>query len=72
MESLRIDRNLEGLEEAIDWAKRYYSDAKVFAKRSDHVSALTAIAYCEGILEALRLLGLVSFSWSPDLLRKNE
>ncbi|MBS7610494.1 DUF357 domain-containing protein [Candidatus Bathyarchaeota archaeon] len=63
---MRINRKAEGIHEIIDWVKSYYSDAEVFAKRSDLVSALAAIAYCEGILEALRLLGLVSFSWKSE------
>ncbi|MEM2897657.1 MAG: DUF357 domain-containing protein, partial [Candidatus Bathyarchaeia archaeon] len=70
MQTLQINERAEGLHEIIDWVKRYYSDAEVFAKRSDFVSALAAIAYCEGILEALRLLGLVSFSWKSESMKR--
>ncbi|MEM2925966.1 MAG: DUF357 domain-containing protein [Candidatus Bathyarchaeia archaeon] len=72
MQTLQINRKAEGLHEIIDWVKRYYSDAEAFAKSSDLVSALVAIAYSEGILEALRLLGLVSFSWKFEVEEKKE
>jgi hypothetical protein len=41
-----------------DWAKRYLQDAKGKLDTS-----LTSVAYCEGLLDALRLLGAVEFSW---------
>ncbi len=47
----------------LEWAERYFKDAAYFFERGDYVNALTAIAYCEGILEALKLLGFASFSW---------
>jgi len=46
-----------------DEAKRYYEDAKYFQEKKDYITGLVAIAYSEGLLDALRLLGCVKFSW---------
>jgi FAD synthetase len=46
-----------------DWAKRYLADAKYYQKKGKMETSLTSIAYCEGLLDALRLLGAVEFSW---------
>ena len=47
----------------LDWAKRYLLDAKYYQKEGKLETSLTSIAYCEGLLDALRLLGAVEFSW---------
>jgi len=46
-----------------DWAKRYLEDAKYYQEKEKLETSLTAVAYCEGLLDALRLLGVVDFSW---------
>jgi FAD synthetase len=46
-----------------DWAKRYLEDAKYYQKKRKMETSLTSVAYCEGLLDALRLLGAVEFSW---------
>ena len=46
-----------------DWAKRYLEDAKYYQKEGKLGTSLTSVAYCEGLLDALRLLGAVEFSW---------
>ena len=46
-----------------DWAKRYFKDAKHYQEKGKLETSLTSIAYCEGLLDALRLLGAVEFSW---------
>ncbi|PVX24448.1 MAG: hypothetical protein CW716_10000 [Candidatus Bathyarchaeum sp.] len=46
-----------------DWAKRYLEDAKYYQKEGKLETSLTSVAYCEGLLDALRLLGAVEFSW---------
>lgn len=47
----------------LDWAKRYLLDAKYYQKEGEQETSLTSVAYCEGLLDALRLLGAVEFSW---------
>ena len=49
--------------EVVDYAKRYLSDAKYYREKQQYETALASVAYCEGILDALRLLGLVEFKW---------
>ncbi len=46
-----------------DWAKRYLEDAKYYQKKAKLETSLASVAYCEGLLDALRLLGAVEFSW---------
>ncbi|MCW4053097.1 MAG: DUF357 domain-containing protein [Candidatus Bathyarchaeota archaeon] len=52
------------IRKVLDWAERYFEDAIYFAKQSKFETALCSIAYCEGLLDALRLLDLVEFQWS--------
>jgi len=46
-----------------DIAKTYLDDAKHFMRERRFEVSLTAVAYCEGLLDALRLLGAVRFEW---------
>jgi len=48
----------------IEYAKRYLTDAKFYGEKQQYETGLTSVAYCEGMLDALRLLGLVEFTWS--------
>ena len=50
-------------ETVFDWAKRYLEDAKYYQEKGKLETSLTSVAYCEGLLDALRLLGAVEFSW---------
>jgi FAD synthetase len=47
----------------IDEAKRYLEDAKYYYKNKRFETSLASVAYCEGLLDALRILGYVEFSW---------
>ncbi len=50
------------LRDVLDHADRYLSDAEHY--RADRKpTSLTSVAYAEGILDTLRLLGLVEFEW---------
>jgi FAD synthetase len=51
------------VENVIETAKRYLEDAKYYQRRSKLETSLASVAYCEGLLDALRLLGAVEFSW---------
>ncbi len=57
---------IEKLNLALEWARNYYNDSIAFRRKGDLVSSLIAIAYCEGILEGLRLLKLVDFKWEGE------
>jgi len=51
------------VDEVIDEAKRYFEDAKYYLDRGLFETSLASIAYSEGLLDALRMLGLVKFEW---------
>lgn len=47
----------------INSAKSYYNDSKHYFEKEDYSTALASITYCEGLLDSLRFLGLVEFTW---------
>ena len=47
----------------VDAAKRYVEDAKYYRDRGQFETGLVSIAYAEGLLDALRLLGITGFEW---------
>ncbi|UCD95963.1 MAG: DUF357 domain-containing protein [Candidatus Bathyarchaeota archaeon] len=49
----------------LESASRYLEDAQFYQTKRNFKTALTSVAYCEGLLDALRILGLVTFQWSP-------
>ncbi len=53
----------EKIEETLSEAKRYLKDAEYYFNKKMFDTSLTSIAYCEGLLDALRILGFVEFSW---------
>jgi FAD synthetase len=58
-----VKLNNKETETVFDWAKRYLSDAKYYQEQGQLETSLTSVAYCEGLLDALRLLGAVEFIW---------
>jgi FAD synthetase len=59
----KVNLNEEEAAKVFDWAKRYLQDAKYYQEKGKLETSLTSVAYCEGLLDALRLLGAVDFSW---------
>jgi len=57
-------KTIEGARVAdlLNHAKRYLDDAEYYLSEDKPV-ALTSVAYAEGILDALKLLGLAEFEW---------
>ena len=55
----------------MDFAKAYLEDAEYYREKKKFEVSLTSIAYCEGLLDALRLLGAVKFEW-PTRKEKAE
>ncbi|MEM1607111.1 MAG: DUF357 domain-containing protein [Candidatus Bathyarchaeia archaeon] len=51
------------IREVIDEAKRYFEDAKYYLEMKEYDVSLASISYCEGLLDALRILKLVEFEW---------
>jgi FAD synthetase len=52
-------------------AGAYLDDAKYYRQKRRLDVSLTSVAYCEGLLDALRLLQLVKFEW-PEKARKRR
>jgi FAD synthetase len=56
--------------EVLRWATDYLEDAKYYKAQGKMETSLTSVAYCEGLLDALRLLGAVTFEWPTSQERK--
>jgi FAD synthetase len=54
----------------LHWAADYLEDAKYYKAQGKFETSLTSVAYCEGLLDALRLLGAVKFEWPTSQERK--
>ncbi len=60
-----IDRSSlsSNCKEIIDIVEAYVKDSRYYLSVNDLFTALAAISYAEGLLDALRLLGVCSFTW---------
>jgi len=50
--------------EVVDLARAYLRDSMYYLSRGDEFNALATIAYAEGLLDALRIMGVVKFRWA--------
>jgi len=55
----------EDISYVLDLAMRYHEDARRFLQEGRPLTSIAASSYAEGLLDALRFLGLVSLRW-PD------
>ncbi|MGA3192754.1 MAG: DUF357 domain-containing protein [Candidatus Bathyarchaeia archaeon] len=55
--------NVGNVRKVVDCAKDYLEDARYYMEKKKFEVSLTSVAYCEGLLDALRMLGAVSFEW---------
>jgi hypothetical protein len=53
----------ESISRVVEYLSAYLEDAKYYKAQKKLETSLTAVAYCEGLLDALRLLGAVKFEW---------
>jgi FAD synthetase len=58
------------INDLISYIYDYLEDAKYYKASGKLETSLTSIAYCEGILDALRLLGAVTFEWPTTTEQK--
>jgi FAD synthetase len=56
----------------VDYVKAYLEDAKYYKDKGKSEVSLASIAYCEGLLDALRMLGAVKFEWPAKAEKKRE
>jgi len=59
--STKIDAS--EVKKVIGFAKAYLEDAKYYRDKNKFEVSLASVAYCEGLLDALKLLGAVKFEW---------
>ena len=60
------------VESIIKYAKDYVEDAKYYKLQKKLEVSLTSIAYCEGLLDALKLIGAARFEWPTNQPTKQE
>ena len=53
----------EKIKGIIESARQYLNDAKYYERQNRLETSLASVSYCEGLLDALRLLGVVEFTW---------
>ena len=61
-----INLTEETVASVLGWVTDYLEDAKYYKTQGKLETSLTSIAYCEGLLEALRLIGAVNFEWPSN------
>jgi len=73
-EMQRTKGSISVTEECVDnivgYATDYLEDAKYYKAQKKFETSLTSVAYCEGLLDALKLLGAVKFEWPTNTERK--
>lgn len=50
----------------LSYVNNYLEDAKYYKAQKSFETSLTSIAYCEGLLDALKMLGAVKFEWPTE------
>jgi hypothetical protein len=63
-DSLAVDEAT--VSKVVDFVRAYLADAKYYKSQKRLETSLTSVAYCEGLLDALRLLGAVKFEWPAN------
>ena len=61
-----ITVNEECIDKILSYVTSYLADAKYYKAQEKFETSLTSIAYCEGLLDALKLLGAVKFEWPTN------
>jgi FAD synthetase len=62
----------ESINNILGYIRAYLEDAKYYKSQKKLEISLTSIAYCEGLLDALRLMGIVMFEWPTNTERKKS
>ncbi len=56
--------------EVLRLAELYYEDSKYYFSINDFITSLSCIAYAEGLLDALRMLGFIDIKWVREKPKK--
>ncbi|MCC6047461.1 MAG: cytidylyltransferase family protein [Desulfurococcaceae archaeon] len=63
-------RQSREVQEVLKLSELYLEDAKYYLSLGDYVTAVACVAYAEGLLDSLRILGLTEFTWRKPEVRK--
>lgn len=69
-DSISVDN--ERIGRVLNWVRAYLEDAKYYRDKKKFEVSLASAAYCEGLLDALRLLGAVRFEWPVRRRKKGK
>ena len=58
------------VQEILKLSELYLEDAKYYLSLGDYITATACVAYAEGLLDSLRMLGLTEFSWRRAEVRR--
>ena len=61
--SVKLD--IKSIDEIVAYAMAYLEDAKYYRDQKKLETSLTSIAYCEGLIDALKLMGAIKIPSSP-------
>ena len=50
----------------LNLAELYLKDSKYYFDNKDYITSLSCISYAEGLLDALRILGITKFEWKRE------
>ncbi len=64
------DVRVPEVREVINLVRTYVSDSRYYFSIGDYITSLSCIAYAEGLLDSLRLLNIVNFSWEYPKVRR--
>jgi FAD synthetase len=68
----RINIDIGDITKVVESAKAYLEDAKYYRDQKRFDVSLASVAYCEGLLDALKLLGTVKFEWPAKKRAKSR
>lgn len=63
-------KQVKEVEEILKLSELYLEDAKYYFNVGDHLTSALCVAYAEGLIDALRLLGLTDFNWEKPRVLK--
>lgn len=72
LESLKVVLPEGGVEETLRLVRGYVSDARFYLEKGDCETSIACSSYAEGLLDALRFLGRVTFEWPSAPSRRKR
>ena len=63
LNNLKIISNQNNINRLLNLVKAYVADAEYYLNKGDYYTGIACISYAEGILDAMKELGLLDFNW---------